>query len=74
MECVAVPQCLHSGYKLLLQLPNGVIYGGKKILEIQIWIRLSSNCSFHSFHGCRVDSVAFQLPIWKDNKHKKQNS
>ena len=26
----AVLQCLHSGYKLLLQLPHGVIYGVKE--------------------------------------------
>ena len=42
MEYGAVPQCLHSGYKLLLQLPHG---GGKNSI---IWIRLSSNGSWLS--------------------------
>ena len=38
----AVLQCLHSGYKLLLQLPHGVIYGGKEATCNSILIRLGS--------------------------------
>ena len=41
----AIPQCLHSGYKLLLQLSRGVIYGGKEATCDSILIRLSSNDS-----------------------------
>ena len=37
----AVLQCLHSGYKLLLQLPHGVIYGVKEATSNSILIRLS---------------------------------
>ena len=39
----AVPQRLHSGYKLLLRLPHGVSYGGKEAICDSILIRLSSN-------------------------------
>ena len=45
MEYGVALQCLHSGYKLLLQLPREVTYGGKEDTCNSIWIRLSSNGS-----------------------------